>query len=80
MRYAGLKFYAEPQLLAGGWRASIVLQCRQKPDVMRTQGETMGFTQHRGYALETLGSTPCLPPSLPPSLPTCLPVCLPPFA
>ena len=46
-RYAGLKFYAEPQ----DWtapdgtpmQASIVLQCRQKPGTNRRQGETMGF-------------------------------------
>jgi hypothetical protein len=44
IRYAGLKFYAEPQ----GWRrgtmrASLALQCRQKPGSFTTQGETMSF-------------------------------------
>ena len=47
VRYAGLKFYAEPQdwTAADGtlMQASIVLQCRQKPGTFREQGETMGF-------------------------------------
>ena len=44
IRYAGLKFYAEPQgWRRGAMRASIALQCLQKPESFRTQGETMGF-------------------------------------
>ena len=34
-RYAGLKFYAEPQPFGGGWFGSIVLQCRQQPSNMK---------------------------------------------
>ena len=45
--YAGLKFYAEPQVwLHEGTRmcASIVLQCRQNPtSIHKKQGETMEF-------------------------------------
>jgi hypothetical protein len=41
---AGLKFYAEPQgFRRGTMRASVALQCRQKPGSFRTQGETMAF-------------------------------------
>jgi hypothetical protein len=44
IRYAGLKFYAEPQWWRGGTMcASIALQCRQRPESFRTQGETMLF-------------------------------------
>jgi hypothetical protein len=44
IRYAGLKFYAEPHAWRGDtMHASIALQCRQKPASFRTQGETMGF-------------------------------------
>lgn len=43
IKYAGLKFYAEPQPFGGGLEASIALQCRQKPDSFKTQGETMNF-------------------------------------
>ena len=45
VRYAGLKFYAEPQRWRGDtMRASIAMQCRQKPGSFRQQGQTMGFT------------------------------------
>ncbi len=44
IKYAGLKFYAEPQPFGSrGRSASIALQCRQKPGSFKTQGETMGF-------------------------------------
>eukprot|EP01043_Picozoa_sp_COSAG02_P030315 COSAG02_NODE_1929_length_10336_cov_69.703819_3_plen_795_part_00 len=44
IKYAGLKFYAEPQPFGSrGQSASIALQCRQKPGSFKTQGETMGF-------------------------------------
>ena len=46
MKYAGLKFYAEPQQFGGdGLSASMVMQCRQRPGSFKTQGETMGFTR-----------------------------------
>jgi hypothetical protein len=45
IKYAGLKFYAEPQRVGGGRRASIALQCRQKPGSFETQGETMRFAR-----------------------------------
>ena len=53
VKYAGLKFYAEPQLfLAAGadgqkrpMAGSIALQCRQKPGSFEMQGETMGFNR-----------------------------------
>ena len=46
VRYAGLKFYATPMKWRGDtMRASIVLQCRQKPGSFQQQGQTMGFTQ-----------------------------------
>ncbi len=45
VRYAGLKFYAEPQTFGDGMAAQIVLQCRQKPHSFFTQSETMGFAQ-----------------------------------
>merc|ERR1712072_903035 len=48
VRYAGLKFYAEPQPFGGGWFGSIVLQCRQQPSNMKVQGETMGFAKSFG--------------------------------
>lgn len=43
IKYAGLRFYAEPQALGGGRAASIALQCRQQPGSFETQGETMAF-------------------------------------
>jgi hypothetical protein len=43
VRYAGLKFYAEPHPFGNGMSASIVLQCRQKPGSFKAQGETMQF-------------------------------------
>lgn len=47
IKYAGLKFYAEPIKFttAAGveMRGSVVLQCRQNPGTFQTQGETMGF-------------------------------------
>jgi hypothetical protein len=47
IRYAGLRFYAEPQpytCLAGTHRhGQIVLQCRQNPKGVMKQKETMGF-------------------------------------
>ena len=49
IKYAGLKFYAEPvRLMRGGveWRMSIVVQCRQKPGTFIEQGETMGFARN----------------------------------
>ena len=45
IKYAGLKFYAEPQPFGDGQAASIALQCRQKPGSFETQGETMCFTR-----------------------------------
>ena len=49
VKYAGLKFYAEPQLFSDGMAASIVLQCRQNPTTVKKQGETMAFeTGRRG--------------------------------
>ena len=45
VKYAGLKFYAEPQPFGDGMAASIVLQCRQKPDTFVKQGETMAFNR-----------------------------------
>ena len=49
VKYAGLKFYAEPQPFGDGlsMAASIVLQCRQKPGSFTKQGETMAFNQAR---------------------------------
>eukprot|EP01047_Picozoa_sp_COSAG01_P050209 COSAG01_NODE_5050_length_4524_cov_189.554802_5_plen_322_part_00 len=43
IKYAGLKFYAEPQKFGNGMMASIVLQLRQRPGSFITQGETMAF-------------------------------------
>ena len=47
IKYAGLKYYAEPVTFttaAGAeMRGSIVLQCRQKPGSFKKQAETMGF-------------------------------------
>lgn len=54
IRYAGLKFYAEPQAWQSNtMRASIVLQCRQKPSSFREQGETMGFRRSAPQHLAT---------------------------
>ena len=58
VRYAGLKFYAEPQPRSladptvvepfahdgGQWAACIALQCRQRPGSFRAQPETMGYS------------------------------------
>ena len=54
VKYAGLKFYAEPHLFdaeeeGGDLAASIVVQVRQKPGYFTTQGETMGFRRWPGY-------------------------------
>lgn len=48
IKYAGLKFYAEPNTwfdtaTGATMSASIVLQCRQNPGTFTAQGETMGF-------------------------------------
>jgi len=51
VRYAGLKFYARPQRFETAYKpseavamaASMVLQCRQRPNSYQHQGETMGF-------------------------------------
>eukprot|EP01048_Picozoa_sp_COSAG05_P021098 COSAG05_NODE_3780_length_1841_cov_32.881171_1_plen_406_part_10 len=46
IKYAGLKFYAEPQLFEHNgvqMAASIALQCKQRPGSFWTQGETMKF-------------------------------------
>lgn len=47
IRYAGLKFYEEPQDWTASdgtaMQASVVLQCRQKPGTYNRQGETMDF-------------------------------------
>jgi hypothetical protein len=47
IKYAGLRFYAEPQRWGEGglMRASIAMQCRQKPGTFASQGETMDFTR-----------------------------------
>ena len=56
IRYAGLKFYAEPQKWRSDtMRASMAVQCRQKPGSFMQQGQTMGFTKeglakHRPHA------------------------------
>ena len=40
MKYAGLKFYAEPQAFGdAGLPASVVLQCRQRPGSLVTRGD-----------------------------------------
>ena len=50
VKYAGLKFYAEPQPVGNGdTEASMVLVCRQRPGSFRTQGQTMGFDQWPGH-------------------------------
>ena len=45
IRYAGLKFYAEPKEFAyqGTQLACIALQCVQNPTILRKQSETMQF-------------------------------------
>jgi hypothetical protein len=44
IKYAGLRFYAEPQAWRGGdMQASMVVQCRQNPKSFKTQQETMKF-------------------------------------
>ena len=52
IKYAGLRFYAEPQQSFDGKHASIALQCRQKPGSFDTQGQTMGFGQWPAGYLE----------------------------
>ena len=49
VKYAGLKFYAEPLPFGDGMAASMVLQCRQKPGSFTSQGETMGFRRWTGH-------------------------------
>jgi hypothetical protein len=45
IKYAGLKFYAEPQRFGpSNALASMVLQCRQQPGSFRTRAETMRFS------------------------------------
>ena len=55
IHYAGLKFYAQPQEWRhGSMRASIALQCRQRPESFTSQGETMRFEQEwPGYLART---------------------------
>jgi hypothetical protein len=43
VKYAGLKFYAEPQEFGDGLAASMVVQIRQRPGSFVAQGETMAF-------------------------------------
>jgi hypothetical protein len=44
IKYAGLKFYAEPQRWRkGAMKASMVVQCRQSPKSFKAQKETMDF-------------------------------------
>lgn len=47
IKYAGLKFYAEPSRFATAagveMRDSIAVQCRQNPATFKKQGETMKF-------------------------------------
>lgn len=57
IKYAGLKFYAEPNTwfdtaTGANMCASIVLQCRQNPGTFTAQGETMGFTSRMPGHLE----------------------------
>jgi hypothetical protein len=48
VKYAGLKFYAEPQPYGlDGMAASVVLQLRQRPGHFEQQGETMAFEKAR---------------------------------
>ena len=51
IKYAGLKFYAEPVKFttAAGeeMRGSIAVQCRQNPATIKKQGETMAFARKR---------------------------------
>jgi hypothetical protein len=49
IKYAGLKFYAEPQPFGDRLAASMVLICRQKPDSYDRRGQTMGFDQWPGH-------------------------------
>ena len=65
VRYAGLKFYAEPQQFesaASGQQmaGSIVLQCRQCPKSFTMQGETMGFNTQwgRGHLAQSCQHVP----------------------
>ena len=56
IRYAGLKFYAEPQrFVVDGTEmaASIALQCRQQPESYTAQGQTMKFSQWPGHLEST---------------------------
>ena len=48
IKYAGLKFYAEPvgfDQSSDEFQASIVIECRQKVGTFTEQGETMGFAR-----------------------------------
>ena len=51
IKYAGLKFYAEPVKFttAAGveMRGSIAVQCRQRPSTFEKQGETMAFARDK---------------------------------
>ena len=50
IKYAGLKFYAEPQQVNDRLHASMALQCRQEPGSFETQAETMEFAEKmRGH-------------------------------
>ena len=60
IRYAGLKFYAEPQRFDTGGKemaASIALQCRQLPGSYEAQGETMRFSSWPGHLASTCPHT-----------------------
>eukprot|EP00729_Bicosta_minor_P009404 gene9404-107_t len=56
IKYAGLKFYAEPCRFATAagveMRGSIVVQCRQNPATFEKQGETMAFKRKMSGHLE----------------------------
>lgn len=56
IKYAGLKFYAEPCRFATAagveMRGSIVVQCRQNPATFEKQGETMAFKRKMPGHLE----------------------------
>ena len=58
VRYAGLKFYAEPtQFGTEQLAASIALQCRQQPRSYEAQGETMRFSEWPGHLERTCPHT-----------------------
>lgn len=56
IKYAGLKFYAEPSRFATAagveMRGSIAVQCRQNPATFEKQGETMAFEREMPGHLE----------------------------